>query len=519
MTAQRTFLALLAGIALLDAVFAGVFAALTGRVQGLAPLLTLSVTLLGGVNVMGGLVLFSPIQRYLSSCSSMSSDRVADRVRALPRLAALWAFGIGVTQGGAILYFGLNSPLPTNIGHLEPGFQVATVTWFIGIYAGYFAFYTYFATTSFVTWLRGHLYKVRELNIPAAGGSIRPRVLAALAALTVAPGAVILMDLTAFTPVRAAQGLEPIEAVVADLGVTLVAAGVCFIFLGRTLTRPLAMLERGMARVHGGELDIVLPIPADNEFGELSQTFNAMMQRLARADGDLMRQNEALIAQRQQIASLQTKTESAFLTTVQLLSRASGIHDSETHNHILRVGEYARYVATALGQSDGYVDEIGYSAQLHDVGKLLVDPQVMKKRGSLTAAEWTEMKRHTLYGHRILSESDDMRMAAEIALSHHEKWDGSGYPYGLAGRDIPLAARIVALADVYDALRSPRPYKEGFSHAFTVQIMTQGDDRLDPAGHFDPELLKLFEVRGDAFAEIYDRLADQESDPLVAAGT
>jgi len=101
--------------------------------------------------------------------------------------------------------------------------------------------------------------------------------------------------------------------------------------------------------------------------------------------------------------------------------------------------------------------EIRYSAQLHDVGKMAVDQAVLKKKGRLDEAERLEMNNHTLYGQRIVEQSDRLKMAAEIALAHHEKWDGTGYPHGLGGEDIPLSARITQLADVYDALRSERP--------------------------------------------------------------
>jgi len=99
-------------------------------------------------------------------------------------------------------------------------------------------------------------------------------------------------------------------------------------------------------------------------------------------------------------------------------------------------------------------------------------------------------------------------MGAEIALNHHEKWDGTGYPNGIAGADIPLSARIVQLADVYDALRSERPYKPAFSHAKSVDILTHGDDRIDPHAHFDPVLIELFARQHLAFAQIWDRLQD-----------
>jgi HD-GYP domain-containing protein (c-di-GMP phosphodiesterase class II) len=155
-----------------------------------------------------------------------------------------------------------------------------------------------------------------------------------------------------------------------------------------------------------------------------------------------------------------------------------------------------------------FCDEIRYSAQLHDVGKMSVDGKVLRKEGPLDDEEREEMNRHPFFGFQILDPSDRLQMAAAIALNHHERWDGTGYPNGRAGEEIPIEARIVALADIYDALRSARPYKAGLSHAQATRIILEGDDRLDPAGHLDPALTRIFAKRHAGMAEIWDRLAD-----------
>ena len=115
------------------------------------------------------------------------------------------------------------------------------------------------------------------------------------------------------------------------------------------------------------------------------------------------------------------------------------------------------------------------------------------------------MMRHPEYGFQILSASDRLQMAAEIALNHHEQWDGSGYPSGRKGKEIPLSARIVALADIYDALRSKRSYKPGFSHQRACRIVLEGDDRFDPTSHFDPKLLSIFAEHHAGMADIWAR--------------
>ena len=141
-------------------------------------------------------------------------------------------------------------------------------------------------------------------------------------------------------------------------------------------------------------------------------------------------------------------------------------------------------------------------------GKMSVDSAVLKKRGGLSPAERAEMNRHADYGHRILARSARLGLAAEIALSHHEKWDGSGYPRGLAGEAIPLAARIVQLADIYDALRAERPYKPAYTHAQACHVILRGDERIDPAAQFDPRLIALFAAHHVKFDRIWRRLSD-----------
>ncbi len=233
-----------------------------------------------------------------------------------------------------------------------------------------------------------------------------------------------------------------------------------------------------------------------------------LADRIRAKNRELQQRNRLLRASQERIASLQAETEDAFMLSINLLARAAEIHDEETGNHIVRVNEYSYHLARMAGQPADWCNEIRYSAQLHDVGKMSVDASILRKKGPLTDAERAEMNSHPLYGHQILSASPRLLMAAEIALGHHEKWAGGGYPAGLAGAAIPLSARIVSMADIYDALRSERPYKPAFSHEKTVAIMTQGDDRLDPGEHFDPGLLALFRDHHQEFDAIYKRLHD-----------
>lgn len=260
------------------------------------------------------------------------------------------------------------------------------------------------------------------------------------------------------------------------------------------------------------------PMPFAPEQADLIVPFNHivgsaveradMLERISEQNRRLRERNRMLREQRQRIAALQHETEEAFQLSITLLARAAELHDEDTANHVARVNEYSYFLSRRLGMPKSFCDEIRYSAQLHDVGKMSVNVAILRKQGTLSDAERTEMMQHPVYGYQILSASDRLRMAAAIALSHHEKWDGSGYPKGHAGEQIPVEARIVAMADIYDALRSNRPYKSGFSHEQTVRIMLEGDDRIDPEAHFDPTLLKIFSGHHQRMDEIWWSLSD-----------
>jgi GAF domain-containing protein len=260
------------------------------------------------------------------------------------------------------------------------------------------------------------------------------------------------------------------------------------------------------------------PLPFTAEHGALITPINHfiggaieradLIQRLSERNRDLQRRNRVLAAQRSQIAILKDQTEEAFQLSIKLLARAAELYDEGTGHHIERVNEYSFMLAKRLGMPEAFCDEIHYSAQLHDIGKLSIDHAILKKRDRLTAAERAEMDSHPEYGYRILIQSDRLKMAADIARCHHEKWDGTGYPRGLKGRQIPVAARIVQLADIYDALRSTRPYKPGFSHDQARKVILQGDERINPSAQFAPDLLNLFAACHGEMDRIWKRLVD-----------
>jgi response regulator RpfG family c-di-GMP phosphodiesterase len=260
------------------------------------------------------------------------------------------------------------------------------------------------------------------------------------------------------------------------------------------------------------------PLPFTGEHAKLITPINHfiggaveradLIKRLSERNQALELRNRALALQRKQIAALKDQTEDAFQLSIRLLARAAELYDEDTGNHIVRVNEYSYALAKAMGMPDAFCDEIHYSAQLHDIGKISIDHAILKKRGVLSAEERAEMNRHPEYGYKILVASDRLKMAAEIARCHHEKWDGSGYPRGLKGRQIPVAARLVQLADIYDALRSSRAYKPGYSHEQARQVILNGDDRINPTAQFAPDLLKLFAEQHGEMERIWKRLAD-----------
>lgn len=232
------------------------------------------------------------------------------------------------------------------------------------------------------------------------------------------------------------------------------------------------------------------------------------LEQIRERNKRLTERNRELKAERTRVLELSKQTEQALMMSVELLARAAEVHDAEVSSHIQRVNEYSYLMATLAGMPTEFCDEIRWAAALHDVGKMSVDQGVLHKPGKLNELEWVEMRAHTAYGWRILSDHPRLAMAREIAHCHHEMWEGGGYPRGLKGEEIPIAARIVSLADVYDALRSARPYKPGFTHEEALQIMIQGDERIHPKAHFDPTLLALFNEHNQKFAALWIQMAD-----------
>ncbi len=191
--------------------------------------------------------------------------------------------------------------------------------------------------------------------------------------------------------------------------------------------------------------------------------------------------------------------------TLMKLAKAGEYRDQETGNHIIRMAKYARLIAEELKLSAMECDEIEAAAPMHDIGKIGIPDVILLKPGRHTPDEQQIMRRHPQLGHEILAGSPSryLQMGAVIALGHHEKFDGTGYPQGLAGEAIPLPARIVAVADVFDALTSDRPYKRAWPFQDALQFV-----RSESGRHFDPACVRAFELRIDAVAAIVREFSD-----------
>ena len=210
------------------------------------------------------------------------------------------------------------------------------------------------------------------------------------------------------------------------------------------------------------------------------------------------------------------------LATIVALSKLAEYRDDETGQHINRTRIYCRLLAEKLKEtprfsrviSESFIENIYSAAPLHDIGKVSIADDILLKPGKLTFEEFEIMKTHTKVGAMTLESVRAMypnnsfiNMGISLTRSHHEKWDGSGYPDGLSGEEIPLSARIIALADVYDALRSKRPYKDAFPHEITRKIIREGAGK-----HFDPDVQSAFISIESKFIEIHDRLKDDSTE-------
>jgi two-component system response regulator RpfG len=224
-----------------------------------------------------------------------------------------------------------------------------------------------------------------------------------------------------------------------------------------------------------------------------------------------LREQQVIIKDRARWLELEVRKKTSEMEhrekeTLLRLAKAGEYRDEETGNHVVRMSEYAHLIADELGLDEQLCETIRLAAPMHDIGKIGIPDGILLKAGKLTNQEWDIMRSHTRIGYEILcnSPSHYIQAGAAIALHHHERFDGKGYPNGLSGRDIPIEARISTVADVFDALRSERPYKAPWSMEKTLDYLES-----QRGEHFDPDCIDAFFARIDQVIDIQNRLPDE----------
>ncbi len=232
------------------------------------------------------------------------------------------------------------------------------------------------------------------------------------------------------------------------------------------------------------------------DFPKLSRSERKSRKQLEVANQQIIRYADDINMTILELRDANEKLQNSFLDTIHRLVLAAEYKEEETGNHIIRMSRYSALIAEKLGLSKKEVQNILYASPLHDLGKIGIPDSILLKPGKLTDEEFTIMKTHTIIGANILaySKAEVLQVAEQIAISHHEKWNGSGYPQGLSGEKIPMVGRIVGLADVFDVLTSKRPYKEPYPIEVAVDIIEK-----ERGQSFDPNI-------GDTFLECVDEI-------------
>ncbi|MBK9777919.1 MAG: HD domain-containing protein [bacterium] len=302
------------------------------------------------------------------------------------------------------------------------------------------------------------------------------------------PGLRVALTVLAAGPVAVSLAV----VLLVDESQRLVAAAVVLVLsallahrLAGRLLQPLASLRESLERLGRGEFGRPLTVLDDNEFGQLADQVNELARHLKKS---------------------RKRTEAREQAMINTLGQVAEGRSSESVNHMHRVGAMSGELARLAGLPDDEAELLRLAAPLHDLGKVGVPDVILSKPGKYTPREFAAMKSHAELGHRILSGSKlpVMRVAALVALTHHERWDGHGYPRALSGEEIPIQGRIVGLIDTFDAIFSDRPYRKAMSVETGLGII-----RSQRGHHFDPRLIDIFLENLPVFLAIVEQYRDQ----------